>query len=497
MSMVELPERLVGVPIHMVGIKGTGMCALAELLSAQGALIRGSDTAEQFYTDAILKELHIPVQEGFSAQNLLPDTKLVIHSAAYDPGSHVELLRAREMGIPIVKYTDALGAYSRRFDSSAVAGGHGKTTTTALVGTILKELNLPAQVLAGSGVSNFNDRSTLILGNTFFVAETCEYRRHFLAFSPRRILLTSVESDHQDYYPTYESIRDAFIEYAQRLPQGGLLIYCYDDAGARDVADRIGALRPDIQRIPYGKTAEGPFGVTAVRQGEECTLFSLRGMEGEFSLSVPGFHTVLNATGAIALVSSLLATFDGKADGFTEILPELWTASRLEALRRGLASFRGSRRRSERIGEAQGILIMDDYAHHPTAIKTTLAGLRAFYPRRRLIVSFMSHTYSRTASLLDEFAASFYDADMVLLHAIYPSARETYTGGVTGKTLFERAASLYPAVYYFDDPLEALPFLQRTLQKGDLFITMGAGDNWKLGRALYEALQSQEETGER
>jgi UDP-N-acetylmuramate--alanine ligase len=136
---------------------------------------------------------------------------------------------------------------------------------------------------------------------------------------------------------------------------------------------------------------------------------------------------------------------------------------------------------------------MDDYAHHPTAIKTTLAGLRAFYPRRRLIVSFMSHTYSRTASLLDEFAASFYDADMVLLHAIYPSARETYRGGVTGKTLFERAASLYPAVYYFDDPLEALPFLQRTLRPGDLFITMGAGDNWKLGKALYELLQNQEE----
>jgi UDP-N-acetylmuramate--alanine ligase len=160
-----------------------------------------------------------------------------------------------------------------------------------------------------------------------------------------------------------------------------------------------------------------------------------------------------------------------------------------------LEGFRGSKRRSEIIGEERGILFMDDYGHHPTAINTTLAGLKEFYPKRQLIVSFMSHTYTRTASLLDEFAASFEKADMVILHKIYGSAREEYRGGVTGETLFEKTKALRDNVFYVEEPLEAASLLKDILKPGDLFVTMGAGDNWKLGGSLYEYYKRQNGAG--
>lgn len=483
MELFDLPENLKGLKVHFVGIKGTGMCALAELFLRSGAQVSGSDRPEQFYTDEILKRLEIPYRETFSALNVPPDVDIVIYSAAYSPDTNEELKAAVARSVPVFKYTDALGAYSRRFDSSGIAGVHGKTTTTALTGTLLRGLALPAQVLAGSAVGNFEGKSTLVLGDQFFVAETCEYRRHFLSFHPRRIVLTSVESDHQDYYPTYESIRDAFVEYGRLLPQGGELIYCADDDGASEVARLLRAERKDISLVPYGFSAEGDYRISSMQNGDECTLFTLQGFPITFRLPVPGKHTVLNATAALALSLSLFKNYTNS----NVVQPET-----LKALAAALGSFKGSKRRSEIIGEAQGILIMDDYGHHPTAIQTTLEGLRAFYPRRRIVVSFMSHTYTRTAALLDEFAASLKVADVVILHKIYGSAREQYSGGVTGRTLYEKTQALRDQVYYFEEVMDALPFLKQELKAGDLFITMGAGDNWKLAQALYEELHHEE-----
>jgi UDP-N-acetylmuramate--alanine ligase len=183
-----------------------------------------------------------------------------------------------------------------------------------------------------------------------------------------------------------------------------------------------------------------------------------------------------DAAGALALTDSLVRTEFGNENA--------WNEQRLEGIRQALAGFKGSKRRSERIGEAGGILFMDDYGHHPTAVRRTLEGLKEFYPQRRLIVSFMSHTYTRTASLLDEFAASFEKADVVVLHKIYPSAREVYAGGITGETLFERTKALRDEVWYVHEPEAAADMLKTMLKPGDIFLTMGAGDNWKLGKAL-------------
>ncbi|MDR1411489.1 MAG: UDP-N-acetylmuramate--L-alanine ligase [Spirochaetaceae bacterium] len=465
--------------IYCVGIKGTGVCALAELLHGEGFTIRGSDCGDVFYTDAILKELGIPYHESFSAEHIDAGIKTVIYSAAYSPETNPELAEARRLGIPLLKYTDALGEYSARFDSSGIAGVHGKTTTAALAGTLIRGAGLPARILAGSAVSGFGGRSTLSLGGKYFIAETCEYRRHFLAFHPRRIVLTSVESDHQDYYPDYGAIRDAFLEYAGKLPSGGELIYCADNPGAKEVA--LAARRAAekagkaLSLTPYGFGAEGPFRIENYRVSGGRILFTLPLFPEGLRLRVPGKHLAQDAAAALALVSSLVRAEFGEGG---------WTGGRREAVRSALEDFRGSKRRCEITGESGGIIFMDDYGHHPTALSSTLSGLREFYPERRIIVSFMSHTYTRTAALLDEFAASFKDADIVFLHKIYGSARETYTGGVNGRTLYEKVKALRGNVYYTEEPEDAAEMLTQTLRPGDLFITMGAGDNWKLGKKL-------------
>jgi UDP-N-acetylmuramate--alanine ligase len=467
-----------GTKVYCIGIKGTGMCALAELLYNAGVWVSGSDSAEVFYTDQILKNLHIPYFESFAPDHIPNDTDVVIHSAAYSVETNVEMAEAKRRGLPILKYTDALGSYSASFDSSGIAGVHGKTTTAAITGTLIRAAKLPAQILVGSAVSVFRGHSTLSLGSKYFVAETCEYRRHFLAFHPRRIVLTSVEQDHQDYYPTYEAIRDAFLEYGRKLPLEGELIYCADDPGAVEVAERLKQEDRGIRFIPYGFKAQGDFRITAYRISGERVVMEVVGFPGELKLRIPGRHSALNAAAALALTNSLLRT------EFRKTNREPWDEERRKRVREAMEDFKGSKRRSEILGEAQGILFMDDYGHHPTAVRTTLEGLRDFYPHRRLILSFMSHTYTRTASMLDAFASCFERADIVLLHKIYPSAREVYTGGITGETLFQKTKALRDRVYYVEEPLDAVDLLKGILRPGDLFLTMGAGDNWKLGKAL-------------
>jgi UDP-N-acetylmuramate--alanine ligase len=453
------------------------MCALAELLHHAGFSVSGSDRAEVFYTDQILKTLGIPYRESFDPHHLPQDTELVIYSAAYSPETNPELAEAHARGLPVLKYTDALGAYSAGFDASGIAGVHGKTTTTAMAGALIRGAGLPAQILAGSAVGAFGGRSTLTLGNKYLVAETCEYRRHFLAFHPRRIVLTSVESDHQDYYPTYESIRDAFLEYGRKLPCEGEFIYCADDPGAAEVA-KILEQEPHGEHrrfIPYGFTAQGPFRIQSYTLGEEQALMVVAGFPDPLSIRIPGRHSALNAAGALALTDALVKTET----------PGGWQQAQWDGARQSLAGFTGSKRRSEILGEAGGILFMDDYGHHPTAVRSTLAGLKEFYPQRRLVLSFMSHTYTRTASLLDRFSCCFENADITVLHKIYASARESSLCGISGETLFAKTKAHQDEVYYVAEPLDAVALLHKLLRPGDLFITMGAGDNWKLGQALF------------
>ncbi len=479
MSVPVLPAQLTGLNVYMVGIKGTGMAALAEVLVSRGARVTGADVDETFYTDAMLARARIEYHEGFDRSHLtdaMPVPDIVVYSAAYDPDRHPELIEARSMGIPITSYTDALGALSRRVPSVGIAGVHGKTTTTALVACIVQELGLEGTVLVGSAVPDLDGRATLVAGDRFFIAETCEYRRHFLSFAPRAVLITSVEPDHLDYFRDADDIESAFVEFVHRLAPGGTLIYCADDPGASRVAAAAADGRRDLSLVPYGLSASGAGAVVITSRRAGAIGFKAGG--DSFELRVPGDHNALNAAGALQVVRAVVGWSPDERAG----------AEIPAAARRAFAGFRGTRRRSEVIGEAGGVLIMDDYGHHPTAIATTIAGLRAFYPNRRIVLSFMPHTYSRTLALLDEFARALSTADVLILHDIYASAREENPGGVTGETLAVATHQYHPHVHYVPGVLDAGALVERVLQPGDLFLTMGAGNNWQLGPWVAERL---------
>ncbi len=464
----------------MTGIKGTGMAALAEVLHHRGAAITGSDVADTFYTDTILRKLGISPFVGFSADHVGMDVELLVYSAAYDE-DNPERAEALRRGIPQYSYNELLGILSRDVRSLAISGVHGKTTTTAMIGMMVDRWELPATVVVGSAVSGFGGTATLIHGEELFIAETCEYRRHFLHFHPDVVVITSVEADHLDYFRDAADVMDAFTELTLRLPTGGAVVYCADDEGASIVAERAGKERRDIRFIPYGFTAAGEGEISDYRVVPGKQIFRMAGLdralhrdEGiRWEIGVPGRHMVLDAAAAITALHVLEPTRDDTA---------------VTRWREALADFSGTRRRSEIVADTAGVLILDDYAHHPTAIDTTLRGFREFWPDRRIIVDFMSHTYSRTAALLDRFARAFGSADVVFLNDIYASAREHNHGGITGESLARAVADHHGDVRYIPSFTEAAEEIGKELRRGDIFVTMGAGDNFRIGTMVAEIL---------
>lgn len=483
------PENLAGIHFHFVGIKGTGMAALVEILHRRGAVITGSDVSECFYTDEILEKCGIKALP-FSEKNITDDIKYVVYSSAYSKEKNPDLVEAVKRGLPTLLYSEALGAVSRSSYSCGVCGVHGKTTTTGLAGTILKSVGLSGQALAGSIIKSFGDSCVYASekGHKYFIAETCEYQRHFMAFAPKKIILTAVESDHQDYYPTYEDIRNAFVDYILKLPANGQLIFCADDAGAVETAKIAAKKRPDIKMIPYGEKASGDYHLTFGKIEGGLHHFKID-LIGECAIKVPGDHNVRNSAAAVALICELLRT-DGKSP--------LDYADKIKA---GLLDFAGGKRRSEIVGEAktkngENVIFIDDYGHHPTAIKTTLEGFREFYKNHKIIVDFMSHTYTRTQALLEDFAQSFGAADKVIINKIYGSAREDASAAhVTGEILAEHAKKYHKDVVYAGEFDEAAKVALKMLgepsgaKDGYVFVTMGAGDNWKVGKKVIEQLR--------
>ena len=234
------------------------MCALAEILHTRGLKVCGSDVPDEFYTDQVLQSLGIPFTKGFDSSNLPENVDLAVRSAAYGR-ENPEVAALEERGIPVYVYPEALGMLSQGIPTGAVSGVHGKTTTTAIAGCLVQSLGMTGEVVVGSAVPAFGNRSTLIQGKDFLFAETCEYRRHFNYFSPDRIILTSVEPDHLDYFKDMDDISEAFQTFVEKLPRGGSLIYCYDDPGAAAVAQKAGRNRKDIHLQPYGFHASGPW----------------------------------------------------------------------------------------------------------------------------------------------------------------------------------------------------------------------------------------------
>ncbi len=453
--------------IHLVGIKGVGMTALAQVLKSMGKNLTGSDKSEVFFTDAILKKLAISVYETFTGDNISSEVDLLIASSAYGD-DNPEMAEAKKRKIPTLNYPQALGMLSENRKAIGVAGTHGKTTTSALLALAMTDLGLDPTAIIGSQVPQFANTNARTGKGEYLVAETCEYRRHFLNFHPKVIIITNIDDDHLDYFKDLDDIIQAFKEYIERLPAGGILVCCIDDKGVQKLLKLI--TRTDINIVTYGESKDAGIRMLNHSVGNEEQSFQvvIEKKPYEFHMLIPGKHNCLNATAVIALTWSL----------FHEDYPEI-----ILSLQKTIREFASTTRRLQRIGNFKDTIIFDDYGHHPTEIKATLKALKDFYPDRYLVVDFMPHTYTRTKSLFKEFSQAFHDADMVIINEIYASAREEPIPEVSGERLAEAIKPYQQGVLYLPKDQVKSYVQKKTLPKS-IFLTIGAGDNWKIGQEL-------------
>lgn len=466
-----MPERLSRFKnVHMIGIKGAGMTALAELLAGQGAKITGSDTDEVFFTDDILNNLKIKYVENFSPKNIPSDAEAIIYSTAYSKEKNAELVAAFEKDIPVLSYPQALGMLSREKMTLAVCGTHGKTTTAALLAETLKFSGLDPSAIVGSRIMNWSGNALSGKGR-YFVLEADEYQNKLAEYAPFAVILTSVDFDHPDFFPDKESYEQVFRDFVSRIPKHGVLVYCNDSASVAKIAGTA-----VCQKISYGFLEGAQFRIRDYKPtelgfvGVEDTFkqsFSVSDGEndlGQFRLKLAGAHNAQNATAVLAL--------------------SLFLKLKVEPVRLAFEKFSGTERRFEYIGERYGALVYDDYAHHPEEIKATLKAFRELYPKRKLRVVFHPHTFTRTRALLTDFAQSFDDADEVLILDIYGSAREKQ-GGVSSEDLVNLINRFFPGkAQYVPDAKECVEKFEKTMGHQDVIITMGAGNVWEISHRL-------------
>ncbi|HLH21104.1 MAG TPA: UDP-N-acetylmuramate--L-alanine ligase [Chloroflexota bacterium] len=454
---------------HFVGIGGSGMSGLARLFRERGQGVSGCDARPGPASDALVAH-GVPVYTGHAAAHVDAADLVVVTAAVAHDNPEVRAARAR--GIPVLSHADVLGLLTARALGIAIAGTHGKTTTTALVGFLLERAGRDPTILAGAEMLNYGASVRLGRG-PHVVVEADEYDRRFLRLTPRVAVVTSVEADHLDYFRDLAEIEATFAAFVDRLPAEGRLIACADDAGARRLAAP--------QRIAYGLTAQAGWRARACRAaaladapgeealpryGMEFVAVAPDGAEAAVRLPLVGRHNVANALAALAV-----------AHGEGVPLAEAVAA---------LPAFRGTRRRFQPLGRARGVAVVDDYAHHPTAVRATLAAARAVHAGP-LWVAFQPHTRNRTSRLLAEFAAALALADGVLVTAIYePVGREREPIAVSGADLAARVSG--PPAVYVPDLESAAAYLAARLPPGALLLTMGAGDVDRLGPLVLEAL---------
>jgi UDP-N-acetylmuramate--alanine ligase len=452
----------------MIGIKGQGMTALAELLFARGIILSGSDIEEEFTTDKVLRSLGIPFTEGFSAKNIPPDVELIIYSTAYNADNNEEVRSALESGEKVLTYPEAIGEISREKLTLAVCGTHGKTTTAAFLAEILKSIGEDPSAIVGSTIPDWKGNA-LIGSGDFLVLESDEYQDKLALYHPFAVILTSVDWDHPDYFPTKESYMEVFRKFVARIPKHGILIYCNDSVDVVDIAKSA-----QCRTVSYGTLDGSHYRVkNYVPLPEDAKFrqrFSLEGGDASrrfsetVSLQLAGIHNALNVTAIIALLDFL------KKDR--------------ERVISVVAQFSGVERRFEYIGEHFGTLVYDDFAHHPEEIRATLKAFRELFPTKNIRVIFHPHTFTRTKALFEEFSQCFTDANQVSLLDIYGSAREVQ-GGVSSEELVREINRFtHGKAEYIVDVSQFLETLIREMGRNDVIITMGAGDVWKLGKKL-------------
>ncbi len=443
--------------IHFIGVGGIGMSALARWLLANGYSVSGCDRDPGEQGEA-LRDADATIYTGHDASHV-DGADLVVVTSAVKNDNH-EVVAAREAGVRVIKRAEMLASIANAGRGIGVAGTHGKTTTSALIGHLLTEAGFDPTVLIGGISANLGSNARVGTGD-LVVVEADEYDASFLRLRPEIGVITNAEADHLDFYGSVEHVHEAFRKYAQGVT--GTVIACADDPIMPSIVTGIGA-----SVRTYGIDS-GEFRATRIEETGTTTTFTAGAGDEcqDYQMCLAGRHNVLNALAAILTAQTLGVPHQSIANG--------------------LASFGGVTRRFERKGEVGNVLVMDDYAHHPTEIRANLQALRARF-QRPIRVVFQPHTYSRTQAFLPEFAASFTDADAVYILDIY-AARETDTLGIAGPDLATLAAEQHPRVVYVNTVEGAVDRLLHDVHPGDLVITMGAGDVYHLGPRLLARLQ--------
>lgn len=447
--------------IHFIGIGGISMSGLAEILLKEHFTVSGSDAKESELTRHLAR-MGVTISYGQRAENITHGVQLVVYTAAISD-DNPEFVRAKETGLPMLSRAELLGQIMDNYRRSiAVAGTHGKTTTTSMISQILLQAQCDPTITVG-GILKAIDGNLRVGSSDYFVAEACEYTNSFLHFYPKYSIILNVEAEHLDFFKDIQDVRNSFHQFAANTKPDGLLFINGDIENYQELTQELAT---EVHTFGLSEGCEfRPENV--VFDDKACASFTVMRNDlavMDVTLHIPGMHNVCNALAAVGLCLSL---------GISK-----------EIIAAGLAAFGGADRRFQYKGTFRGVTVIDDYAHHPTEIGATLAAA-ANYPHKRLVLAFQPHTYSRTKAFMDDFVRVLSMADVVVLADIY-AAREKNTYGVSSEDLLEKLKKAGTECYYFPTFDEIEQFLSKNCMNGDLLITMGAGDIVNVGKHLLE-----------
>jgi UDP-N-acetylmuramate--alanine ligase len=448
--------------IHFVGIGGIGMSGIAEILLSQGFKVTGSDLAKSEVTER-LENLGVTIYEGHSAENL-KEVDVLVYSSAVNL-ENPEVKEAISRKIPVIKRAEMLAECMRMKYGIGIAGTHGKTTTTSMVGLVLTEAGIDPTIIVGGKLSGLGGTNARLGKGDYIVVEADEYDRTFLKLTPVIAAITTLEKEHLDTYKDLDDIKMAFVEFANKVPFFGFVVLCLDEPALQDIIPQI-----NKKIFTYGITPQADIRATDITYSGNTTEFSViyLGQElGKIKLNVPGLHNIKNSLVAVTIAKEMGVDFN--------------------LIKSTLESFNGVYRRFEKKYD-NSIMVIDDYAHLPTEINVTLDGIRRGW-NRRLVAVFQPHLYSRTRDFYAEFGRSFLNSDIFICTDVYP-AREKPIEGITGELITNTAKNFgHKNVFYEPDKTKIPELLQKIYKPGDIIITLGAGDIWKQGEKFISLLK--------
>ena len=477
--------------IYMIGVKGVGMTMLAQYFSTKGFIVSGSDISEKFMTDEILAKLGIKVFEKFSKDNIPCDTDLIIYSTAYNAERNEEVASALVGKIKTLTYAQTLAEIFNQKYGIAVIGSHGKTTVTAWLGYVVWKAGLNPNVMVGANVPQFAG-ATLVGNSDYLIIEADEYQNKLKYFQPKAVLLNNIDYDHPDFFSTKKDYENVFVEFIKKIPSKGFLVANFDDPIIRKIVLK----NYQGKIITYGINEIADYVAYDIKVKNGMQYFKVRFsqdsllMRKNTILSTPSNTIPLTPFIKESLLFSIqLFGQHNISNALAVIVAGMELGIELSQIKKSLSEFQGTARRLQVLGEFNGAIIIDDYAHHPTEIKASLNALCQKYGKKKMIVIFHPHTFTRTRVLLDDFAKSFIVADEVIVLNIYGSAREEQ-GGVSSNDLVKKIGiinhklGIRQITKYISTLEKCEAYLREHIEKDNIIVLMGAGDVFKIGERL-------------